>query len=160
MAERELNLREAKFVSNLLAGLNQTEAYIAAGFSPKSASVGAAACMRRAVVSRAIEQARQVRDEATKLTAKEVIEGLRTVAARCMQAVPVTAFDFATRTMKQREIADNCPHCGGEITLGIWTFDAAGANRANELLGKHQALFTDKVAVEGSVEVKVMTIDV
>jgi len=58
------------------------------------------------------------------VTKEYVIEALMEVAERCMQKVPVLDTQ-------------------GEPT-GEWKFEAAGANKSLELLGKTIALFTDK----------------
>ena len=41
------------------------------------------------------------------------------------------------------------PETGEETLAGVWEFDSQGALRAQELLGKHLKLFTDKTEVSG-----------
>lgn len=65
------------------------------------------------------------------LTKEYVIERLMEVAERCMQ---------------RTEVLDNIGHPTGE-----WKFEAAGANRSLELLGKTMAMFTDKMDVTGKL---------
>jgi hypothetical protein len=61
------------------------------------------------------------------VSAEKVLDGLLTVAGRCLQAERVVGAD------------------GSE--LGVYKFEAAGANRALELLGKHLHLFDDRMMV-------------
>lgn len=72
-----------------------------------------------------------------------VLKGLRNVADRCQQAVPVMVRQG--KGMVQKTEID--PETGEE--RGVWEFDSAGANRALELLGKHLSLFTDRLEATG-----------
>ena len=42
-----------------------------------------------------------------------------------------------------------------EEGLGLWEFDAKDALRALELLGKHLGMFSDKLRLEGSLNINV-----
>ncbi len=53
------------------------------------------------------------------------MERLREVAERCLQAVP--------------------PPARGKDADGVWKFDAAGAVRALNLMGKELGMFSDRV---------------
>lgn len=72
--------------------------------------------------------------ERTKITQDDIILSLKEVVYRCMQKIPVMI-----RNGK-----------GDLVESGIWKFDAAGANKALELLGRHLGMFVDKVQMEGS----------
>lgn len=61
-----------------------------------------------------------------------VVESLKEVHARCMQATPVMVYDA--------EKGDYV-HKQDDMGNHIWTFDAAGANKALDLLGKHSGTF-------------------
>ena len=63
-----------------------------------------------------------------------VVERLREVAERCMQAVPPPA-----------------PKAGADPAPGVWKFDAGSAIRALNLLGKQMGMFSDKVEHQVSV---------
>jgi hypothetical protein len=52
------------------------------------------------------------------------------VRENAMKPIPIMFWDKATRS---------------KVPSGYFTFDSTGANRALELLGKHLAMFTDKI---------------
>ena len=60
-----------------------------------------------------------------------------------MQRTPVMKFDRTEKRMK--------PVVDEDTGEGVWEFDAAGANRALELIGRHLGLFLDKTEHSGSV---------
>lgn len=62
--------------------------------------------------------------------------GLKEVAQRCLQRVPVMEFDRVERRMVQAQTE------GGK---DVWEFDSTGANRSFELLGKHLGMFEKKM---------------
>lgn len=138
--DRKLTPRQARFVEEYLIDLNATQAAIRAGYSDKAAHVTGPRLLGNASVSRAIEEAIQARSERTEITADWVLENLRDVAVRCQQKEPVMVFDRAKRAMVQATTTD------GE---GVWQFDAAGANRALELIGKHLGMFKERVEHTG-----------
>jgi phage terminase small subunit len=72
-----------------------------------------------------------------------VVEGLKEVFNRCMQKEPVLDFDPIEKKLKQKV---------DEEGNGVWQFDSVGANKALELLGKHLALFTDKMKQDVTVK--------
>lgn len=124
--------RQAEFVRQYLCDLNASQAAIRAGYSVKTAYKIGPALLRHPGVSQAIEKAFAARAERTALTADWVIDGLREVADRCMERAAV--YEGRGRARK--------------VVEGVWTFDAAGATRAYELLGKHLGMFRDRVSHE------------
>lgn len=134
-----------------LVDLNAAQAAIRAGYSARSAITTGSRLLTVGYISRAIEEAKSNRAERTELTADWVISRLKQVAERCMQPKPVKQFDFAERKMIHRVDEGT-----GEL---LFTMDAAGANRALELLGKHQGLFSERMKVEGEVKVLIVKVD-
>lgn len=134
MAELK-NSKWEEFARLSAAGYSRGDAYAAAGFEPKSKSVaskrGSALAGRPEIRSRIVE----LEDELNANTLARagvdrewVLKELRANVARSTEAIPV-------RDRQGRE-------------TGKFTFNAAGANRALELLGKELGLFVERFSVE------------
>ena len=122
------NKRWEDFARNIASGKTASQAWFAAGFSAKgtkqAARNGHELQRKEGVRGRIIELANEIRDNAAKRAEVDrewVLKGLMETRERCMQAFPVL----------DRE--------GKEI--GEWTFNAAGASKANELIGKEIGMF-------------------
>ena len=134
--ERKLNEREKQFVLHLVSGLSGTESAIKAGYSPKTAASQASRMLRnvkisayRRALTRAILEQRCLTPESIALMLFEIYE-------RCMQKSPVLEWNRETREW---------------LESGVWQFDARGATRVLELLGKNAGMFVEKVQVSGHV---------
>ena len=119
--------RQRVFVQEFLVDLSATQAAIRAGYSPKTARSQGQRLLTKPDVRKAVEEAQKARQERTNISADYVLNSLKEVAERCMQAEPVLDRD-------------------GKPT-GIYRFDSAGVNRALELLGKHLKMFTDRIEI-------------
>lgn len=129
-----LNPRQARFVAEYVKTGNATQAYLDAGYqcSRSTAEKVASRLLRHAGVAAAVARARETAAKAAECNAEWVLRKLREVAERCMTAEPVL----------DRE---------GNPT-GEYTFNAAGANRALELIGKQQGMFVDRVRISEEAE--------
>jgi len=136
--------KQQAFVREYLIDLNGTQAAMRAGYSARTANEQAARLLANASVSQAVQEAMDKRAERTELTADYVLSGIREVAERCMERAPVMIGRGDTRA---QAIDDEGRH--------VWSFDATGANKAFELLGKHLKLFTDKVEHSGEMSIVV-----
>lgn len=121
------NKREL-FAKEYLVDLNATQAAIRAGYSKKTANVQGARLLTKANVRQAIDANIEERSSKLDLNADWVLNNLRSVAERCLQAEPVV----------DRE--------GNET--GEYQFNAAGANKALELIGRHLRMFGDNLNVK------------
>lgn len=139
-----MNPRQQRFVEEYLIDLNATQAAIRAGYSKKTAGQIGDENLKKPEIAAAVQSEMDKRSKRTELTADYVITGLREVAERCLERAPVMAGRGEDR---QQLVDDEGRH--------VWTFDAAGANKAFELLGKHLKLFTDKVEHSGEVQITV-----
>lgn len=119
-----LTARQKQFVAEYLLDLNATQSAIRAGYSPRTASIQASRLLSNVKVADAIAQAVEKRSQRTVMDQDWVLACLREVVDRCMQAIPV------------------CDRHGN--FTGEFRFNAAGATRALEIIGKHLQMFTDK----------------
>ncbi len=134
----KLNQRQQDFVDAYILSGNATEAARKAGYSENTAESQGSRLLKNAKVSDSIERRRKVAADKVDISAASILRRLNQVADRCMQAEPVMKFDPVMGSMVHETTAD------GE---GIFEFDSSGANRALELLGKNQKLFTEKIEV-------------
>ena len=132
----KLTDRQKEFVRQYLVDLNATQAAIRAGYSVKTAYRQGADLLQKTSIREAIEKAQAKRARRVEVTQDYVLSNLVEVVERTMQRAPVL-------DRKGEQVTD-------EEGRAVWTFDAKGANRALELLGKHLGIFTDKVKAEVS----------
>jgi phage terminase small subunit len=131
--EKGLTAKQQLFVTEYLRDLNATQAAIRAGYSRNRPSEIGYQLLQKTKVQTALTEALQQRAEAVELNTEWVLERFKLISDRCIQAEPVTD-------------RDGNP-------LGEYRFDAAGANKAAEMIGKHLGMFTHKMPVEHSTEV-------
>lgn len=131
--------KKQAFVREYLIDLNATQAAIRAGYSPKTAKQQGARLLTDVDVAKAIREAKDARIERVEITQDWVLARLASVAERCLQAEPV--YDRkGDRVMVETPDGEEAP---------AFTFNAAGANGALGLLGKHLGMFKDKVELTG-----------
>jgi len=128
-----LNARQQIFVSAYLAHKNATRAAIEAGYSEKTAHSQGPRLLENVEIKAALAQKVQTLTDKLDIGPEYILRSLREVAERCKQAIPVMEFDHETKTMKE---------------TGEWKFEHQGANKALELLGKYQKLWTDKIEID------------
>lgn len=135
MTMKKLSPQQKFFVAEYLIDKNATQAAIRAGYSPHTASEQSSRLLTYEHIQAAINEHIDKQVSRTLVSADYVINGLKEVAQRCMQRVPV----MVGRGDDRKQLEDE------ETGEGVWEFDSSGANKAFELLGKHLKLFTDKV---------------
>ena len=120
--------KQKRFVEDYLVDLNATQAAIRAGYSAKTAEQQAYQLLQKTSVSEAIAAAQAARSERTELTQDWVLDRLREVTERCMQ---------------HEALLDHEGNPTGE-----YKFNASGANKSIELIGKHFGMFKDNLKVK------------
>ncbi len=128
--------KQAAFVREYLVDLNATQAAVRAGYSAKTASRIGPELLGKTWVREAIEKAQARRARRVEVTQDYVLGNLVEIVERSMQRAPVL-------DRKGEPVTD-------EEGRAVWQFDAKGANKALELLGKHLGIFTEKVRAEVS----------
>lgn len=134
-----LKPRQKAFVAEYLLDLNATQAAIRAGYSPRTATAQASRLLTNVKVAEAIAQAVEERAQRMAVDQDWVLDCLRKVVDRCMQAVPV------------------CDRQGNPT--GEYRFNAAGATRALEIIGKHLRMFSDKGEEKGPRDVRELSME-
>lgn len=129
MAQGKLTPKQEAFVREYLIDLNATQAAIRAGYSEKTASAIGHENLYKPEIASAIAAAQAQRAKRVELDADYVLSGIKKLVERCIQAEPVK---------------DN----QGQLT-GEYKFEPNAALKGYELLGKHLAIFKEKVELTG-----------
>jgi phage terminase small subunit len=129
--------KQMRFVEEYLIDLNATQAALRAGYKETTAYCqGQRMLSKNVEVKKAIAAALAKRAKKSEITAEYVLSNLQLVVERCLQRAPVVNF-------KGSQVQD-------EEGRDVWSFNAPGANKALELLGKHLGMFTEKVDLHHS----------
>ena len=141
----KLTQKQSAFVREYVIDYNGARAAERAGYSKKTAAVQASKLLKQEKVLEAIKEHQKELIDSQCLTEEKVISQLQNILDRSLQATPVMEWDYSTHEYKES---------------GLYQFDAKGALKALELLGKHLGMFekkdnTDKdIKIEVSDEVK------
>ncbi len=134
---RPLTPQQELFCAEYLVDYNGTKAAQRAGYAEKTAAAQASRLLKNVNILSRVRALQKERLEKLAVTQESVLLNLLEVYDRCMQKKPVYEWDYETGQYKE---------------TGEYAFDSKGALRALELIGKHLAMFTQKVEHSGSVE--------
>ncbi|MCC3159693.1 terminase small subunit [Hymenobacter sp. 15J16-1T3B] len=126
-----LTPKQELFCLEYLKDLNGTQAAIRAGYAKESAQEQASRLLSNAMVAARVHEQMQARAERVQVDADWVLTRLVMVAERCATPGPKLVMTMAGLQQAKDPVT-------GE---GIFEFDAIGANKALELIGKHVGLF-------------------
>ena len=137
----KLTARQERFVSEYLIDLNAAKSAARAGYSEKTARQIGSENLSKPAIQEAIAKAKIERSEATKIDAEWVLHQAVELHRRCMQEIKP-----ALHPKSRRQLQDD----SGNL---LFTFNAAAANRALELVGKHVDIgaFKDRLEISGGV---------
>ncbi len=141
MNKRKLTPKQERFISEYLVDLNATQAAVRAGYSPRTARAIACENLAKPDIQEAIAAAKQARAEATKIDSEWVLRQAVALYQRCMQEIKPALHPKTRRQLKDDE--------GNKL----FTFNAAAANRALELVGRHTDIgaFKDSLEISGGI---------
>lgn len=147
MGESALDDFELRFVEEYCVDLNHKQAAIRAGERSERAGARGRNLLRKQEIQQAIDVRLAELSKQSVVNAEYVRSRLKEVVERCMQQVPV-----------MEKIRGE----GGKTELaptGEYKFDAGGANKALELLGKHLGMFSEHTTITIEHELKALTQD-
>lgn len=120
----KLEPKQERFCQEYVVDLNGTQAAIRAGYSQKTANEQSSQLLAKLNIKERIEELQKAIADSLEVDAKWITERLKQVAERCMTAEPVMVRDGKDM-----------------VASGEYKFDASGANKALELLGKRIGYF-------------------
>lgn len=140
-----LTPKQEKFVQGLFTGMSQREAYKSAYdcAKMKDATIDkrASEIAQKGEIKGRLKELQENLAMRNTVSVEWVLNNLKEVVERCMQAEPVLIRD------------------GDEwIESGEYQFAHSGANKSLELIGKHLGMFTDKLEHSGKIELPNITI--
>lgn len=128
---KKLTRKQAMFCKEYLVDLNATQAAIRSGYSKKTARRIGGENVHKPDIMAEIQRLMDKRSERVEVTSDDVLKSILDIRANCTQELDIKA--------KNED---------GEVeVVGKQMLDTSGALKANELLGKHLKLFTDKTEV-------------
>ncbi len=136
--------KQQRFIDEYLIDLNATQAAIRAGYSAKTARAIGCENLAKPDIQEAIAKAKLERSEATKIDAEWVLRQAVELHRRCMQEIRPALHPKTRRQMKDED---------GNL---LFTFNAAAASRALELIGKHVDIGAFKDRLEVNDDARVM----
>ena len=134
--------KQQRFVQEYLVDLNATQAAIRSGYSKKTARFIGAENLTKPNIAAAIAAAVAKRSERTEVTQDYVLKGITETIERCKQAKSVT---YRNGNPVMIDTPD------GKIAPA-YKFEANAVLKGLELLGRHLAMFTDKLETKNAVE--------
>jgi phage terminase small subunit len=136
--------KEKAFIREYLKDSNGKKAAIRAGYSKHSAESQASRLLSKAKVKEELAKKMDKAGEKAIVDLAYVIKGFKEVAERCLQKEAVMEFDYESKEMVEKKVLAVDPKTGEEKWVGVYKFDAGGANKALECLGKHLGAFIEK----------------
>lgn len=137
--------KQEQFCREYLIDLNATQAAIRAGYAPRSADVTGSRLLGNAKIA---AEVRRLRDEQSQRLHRDADEVLRRLWM-IVEADPTKAFDDQGLALVPEQMPDELKVALSAVKLGD-TVEVKVNDRlkALELLGRHYAMFTDKVKSE------------
>jgi len=139
----KLTAKQRRFVEQYLVDLNGTQAAIRSGYSKKTAGQMAHENLKKPYVLHEVILAQKNARQHSELSESWVLERLEELAERCLQHRSV---------LDRKGRAIYVETANGELAPA-YTFDSSGAKGALELIGKHFAMFTDRIRHEGELKI-------
>jgi phage terminase small subunit len=132
------------FCQEYIASNNASKAALKAGYSKKTCKAQGSLLLDKPFIRNRINELKEQRSVRTGINADYVLNKIKETIERCSQAVPYEEWNHST---KQRD------------PTGEWKFEHMGVLKGCELLGKHLALFTEKIEHSGKIELEKLSDD-
>ena len=123
----KLTPKQQLFVQEYIIDFNATQAAIRAGYSQNTAQEIGSENLSKPIIADAVSRAFAERSQRTRIDQDWVLYRLQEIVERSMQHEEIMFEGGGT---------------------GIYRFNAAGANKALEMIGRHLGMFTDKVQAD------------
>ncbi len=123
--------KQKLFCDEYLIDLNAKQAAIRSGYSEATAENQASRLLSNVKLKEYIKERQEKVGNKLQLDSEWVLQRLKDISDRCVQAEPVMIRDEE----------------GKYVESGEYKFDSAGANKSTELIGKHLGMFGDKLDV-------------
>jgi phage terminase small subunit len=133
-APRSLTPKQEAFCQEYLVDLNATQAAARAGYSEATAQEQGSRLLSNVMVASRVRELMAGRSERVQINSDWVLRRLVAISDKCMEPEPVMVFSQADKCMVQKQNDSGEP---------LFEFNAAGANKATELIGKHLGFFEE-----------------
>ena len=150
----ELTPKQAAFVREYLIDLNATQAAIRAGYSAKTAHVLAANLLSNVKVQGAIQNGVNARAEKAEVSAERVLKELCCLAFYDPADIARESVNSPADIAKLPENVRRCIIGWSWDKMGNFVLKLSPKTPNLDLLGRHLALFKDKLEVSGEVDFK------
>lgn len=135
MSKRKLTNKQEQFCQEYLIDLNGTQAAIRAGYSERTARQIADQNLSKLDIQLRLRELQEKRQQRVQLDQDYVLKTIIETIERCKQGEPVMIKD------------------GDQwVESGEWKFDSQAVLKGAELLGKHLALWTEKMKIDAEVK--------
>lgn len=138
MKKGGITAKQLRFAQEYVVDRNATQAAIRAGYTKRSACSVAHEILQKPEVRAEVDRLTAELAEKAKIKAEDIVRDLIEVKDRCMQKAPVMTFTAAGPMQAIDDEGRN-----------VWKFDANGANKSLELLGKPIGMFVDRKELTG-----------
>ena len=150
----ELTPKQAAFVREYLIDLNATQAAIRAGYSAKTANEQGTALLANLSVRKAIEEGKALRAEKAEVSAERVLKELCCLALYDPVEIAKESVTCPADIAKLPEHVRRCIIGWSWDKMGNFVLKLSPKTPNLELLGRHLALFRDKLELSGEVDFK------
>lgn len=142
----ELPAKQARFVAEYLKDLNASAAYLRAGYKTANPHVLGPALLAKPRIKALVQNGMDKRAERVQITADDVLRNIIEIGQRCMQKWPKMVGRGDDRKQATEWVTGED---GEEVLAHVFEFDSNGALKAQELLGKHLKIFTERSEISG-----------
>ena len=150
----ELTPKQAAFVREYLIDLNATQAAIRAGYGVKTAKEMGTQNLSKLPISKAIEEGQKARAEKAEVTAERVLRELCCLAFYDPAEIAKESVTCPADIAKLPESVRRCIIGWNWDKMGNFVLKLSPKTPNLDLLGRHLALFKDRLELSGEADFK------